>query len=248
METTKAMEKVSSIKEDGDNKESTEIKEVNKTSVEENEETADDEQMEVKKMNQWEKIRENSFTGSGVKREERKRNSCYVSNQPDVNIRTQKASQKPVKFVPPKRVVCDDGDCYFCNAKSCKTCKMCVMKKKCLLRRCPALKVPNLSDIFPNCASLAASSSSEDTKSIPAADKADKEFAQIMIDDIGRDYTSNNWDPSTEEKGSSQTPNTGLADIESAPSNPGPEVAINVEKANMDVTNEKQGDKNGGTK
>ena len=69
-----------------------------------------------------------------------------------------------------------------------------------------------------------------------------------MIDDIGRDYTSNNWDPSTEEKGSSQTPNTGLADIESAPSNPGPEVAINVEKANMDVTNENHNDKQSGTK
>ena len=128
---------------------------------------------------------------------------------------------------------------------------MCVMKKKCLLRRCPALKVPNLSDIFPNCASLAASSSSEDTKSIPAADKtdeADKAFAQIMIDDVGRDYTSNNWDPSTEDKGSSQIPNTGLTDIESAPEPGLPEVAINVEKANMDVTNENHNDKQSGTK
>ena len=128
---------------------------------------------------------------------------------------------------------------------------MCVMKKKCLLRRCPALKVPNMSDLYPNCARLAANSSSEDTKNIPAADKTDEAdiaFAQSMIDDVGRDYTSNNWDPSTEDKDSSKTHNTGLADFESAPAPGLPEVVINVENANMNVTNEKHGDKNSGEK
>jgi hypothetical protein len=117
--------------------------------------------------------------------------------------------------------VCGDPECLFCKSKSCKMCKMCLTKKRCVLRKCPKILSRNdlLSDLYPKCALLVSTCSNSEAE-------ADKAFAELMIDDIGRDYAPSmaEWRPNLSgdglAKSSSLSLNKNLAALSSESSSP----------------------------
>ena len=56
-------------------------------------------------------------------------------------LTSPRESKLKVKFKPPRKIMCEETNCIFCNSKSCNNCSKCKVKKKCLRRICPRLEM-----------------------------------------------------------------------------------------------------------